>query len=124
MAVAPGSGLSYNQPSYVAPASKKSTPAPAAISETRSDDQIRKLFPQYAWLLNDPQIHAILTNVKDFPDAQAIANGIVGTDYWRHTESAQRAYDLLVNTDPESLNQQKRTKEAQVWDLYNQIGLT
>lgn len=93
------------------------------------DDEIRNEYPQLAWLLNEPEVGAILREAyaalkAGRPWTETQLNGrIQATNWWKNNSASMRGYHTLANTDPAKFWQAVQSKADQITDMAAQLGL-
>lgn len=86
--------------------------------------QIREQFPAFAWLLDDPGVGPLLTQLgAGTIDQQTFQSRLYQTDWWKRTGETVRRWDTLVATDPATATERRFARIAAVRDLSAQMGV-
>lgn len=89
-------------------------------------DDIRDQFPYLAFLINDPEIGALLADAVD-PNkgfsASHFEAAVMGTQWWQSRSAAQRDWDILTNNDPGEADEQRSSYQTQLWFKAAQMGV-
>lgn len=88
---------------------------------------IRTRYPDYAFLLNNPEIRGILLRAvhpDTEMDEQTFASAIRGTNWWRTTNAAQREYATLQSLNPGELERRVQEKTFHAQRIAARIGAT
>lgn len=88
--------------------------------------QIMTDYPQFAFLLNDPEIGPLLLEAVDPNigfDAATFQAKLMATSWWKTHSAAQRQWETLINTDPATANRQREDRIGAVRQLAAQLGL-
>jgi len=85
---------------------------------------IRKTYPDWAWLLANPELRSILTRPDiDDLDETEIRALVEGTDYWKTHSPASRAFDNLLGTEPQAGGQLVDTVKGILGDEFVKAGV-
>jgi len=101
-----------------------------AFTDQNVADFIHAQFPADSFVLGVPELVNLFRGFMDPTDAsksvvssdQALAQ-LQNTSWWKAHGQAQRAYVGLQQTDPETLAENIRQKDAEVHQMANQMGL-
>lgn len=107
------------------------------IAGTGTDAQVRQFvlsnFPSYSFVLGDPELYNLFKSAI-IPGAgtdngtlnestSELLSKLEATNWWKTHGPAARAYYNNQNTDPGSVDEQVRAKDAEVHQIANQMGL-
>lgn len=87
--------------------------------------EVRRRYPQYAFLLNNKELRAILLDAVDPSkgfSAQEFEARIQNTAWWKKNGDAFRRWQALVNTNPGEAKRQIEARAAELRDLLGQVG--
>lgn len=79
-------------------------------------------WPSYAWAFNIPELKPLFEDTSIETGEELLAR-MQETTWWKTTAPSIRNWHARKQSDPEGANQDRRMKEADIWDLYLQIGL-
>lgn len=87
-------------------------------------NQIRRLYPALAWMLNVPELADIIlkAGIENWDDGR-IMGALQGTQWWKDRNEGARQWEELVNTDPASANQRRDDLARQIKQFAGQNGL-
>ncbi len=87
-------------------------------------NQIRKLYPSLAWMLNVPELADLIlkAGIESWDDGR-IMGALQGTQWWKDRNEGARSWEQLVNTDPASANQRRDDLARQIRQFAGQNGL-
>ena len=80
-----------------------STPTGSPATPAEIEQLVREKYPEYSFLLNDPQIREILMEAADPArglDDTTLLSRIRATDWYQKNAQSARQWETLVNTDP------------------------
>lgn len=88
-------------------------------------NNIRKIYPNLAWMLNVPELADIIlkAGIENWDDGRVMA-ALQGTQWWKDRNANARQWEQLVNTDPGSANQQRDDLARQIRMFAGQNGMT
>jgi hypothetical protein len=96
--------------------------SPEAIEET-----VRLEYPEYAWLLDNPEVRDILLEAVDPErgmDDATFQSRIRQTQWWQTNGSAARQWESLRQTDPAQAARALATRKAELRSRATQLGVT
>lgn len=104
-----------------------STPAAAPTAAAISDNDKAQLRSEYGFLaayLDDPEIGPLLKTATDQGyTAARLQQELLPTNWWKTTQASARQWDAKVKLDPETANDTRRKKSADIWDTTIALGL-
>lgn len=89
-------------------------------------DDVRKKYPNLAFLLNDPEIGPMLRdaiNPASTFSPQEFEARIANTRWWRGHSAAQRQWEFLRHTDPGEANSRISSYRSSVAQLASRLGV-
>lgn len=92
-------------------------PQPSPLSVDEIEQEVREQYPEYAWLLNDPEVRDILLEAADPQrglDDATFTSRIRNTKWYQTSTPAMRQWETLLSQDPAKA---KRQQEIRVQDL-------
>lgn len=88
-------------------------------------DQIRKLYPTMAWMLDVPDLAGIIVDAGiNQWDAGRIQSALQATAWWQSRNEAARAQEQLYNTDRATWDQNRKAIETQIRQFASVNGIT
>jgi hypothetical protein len=87
--------------------------------------KVRQQYPQFAFLLNNPELRKILLDAVDPSkgfSAQEFEARIQQTNWWKSNGDSFRSWEALVNTNPGEAKRQVAGRVAEITDLIGQLG--
>lgn len=88
--------------------------------------EIRKRYPQLAYLFNDPEIGNLLRKAVD-PNAgfspDEFQAQLYNTNWFKRQSQAQREWDILSHTDPGEANSRRASTRIDVQKLAQRLGI-
>lgn len=88
-------------------------------------DNIRKLYPTMAWMLDVPELaDTVIKAGTENWDEGLLLGALQNTEWWKSRTQAARAQEQLYNTDPASWTQQKNSVKTQILQFAGSNGLT
>lgn len=79
---------------------------------------IQAKYPAFAYLINDPEIGALIGEATDKPmDDATFQARLMATNWWKSNNLSQRNWNALLNTDPAQA-------QIQINDRYSQVAQT
>lgn len=100
-------------------------PTPAAAPTASIEDQIRQKYGYLGTiLLDNPEIHNVLVQaVQGGWQPAQVEGALMGTAYWKTTQSSVRNWQTLQGTDPASAQAQIGTMQAQIGTQAEKLGV-
>jgi hypothetical protein len=98
-----------------------------------TDDDVKKFiqdnFPSYSWTIAIPELFNLFRDAVGSGGTAAISSNqlvskLEATNWWKSHGSAMRQYMQLQYTDPDTLAEQIRAKDAEVHQIANRMGLS
>lgn len=88
-------------------------------------DEVRRIYPQYAWTLDIPDLADVLIQAaaEKWDDGRTIA-ALQNTQWWKDRNNAQRAQEQLYRNDPGTWNQQKNATKTAIRQFASRNGIT
>lgn len=78
-------------------------------------------YPQYAWMLNVPELHDLLTSAaQDGTPAPQLLAKLEATNWWKARSSSTRAWDQLYATDPAEAQRRVEAQKAAITQVMSQ----
>jgi len=94
---------------------------PAAVQKIRDD--INKNYPSMAYLLDDPEVGPLLIQASQTTmDPNLFQAKLEGTNWWKSTTPATRAFAALEHVDPGSAAEKVNAMKAQIHTMAADLG--
>lgn len=128
MSIAPNDPRLTNTSSQKKSSSKpavSNVPSSAPLPTTDYLAKARERFPQWSYLLDNPDVGPLLKRAIDDPaySSERLQADIMATNWWKFTQTSAREWESLQYLDPEEAANRQRQKQQDIWDLSHQYGL-
>ena len=80
------------------------------FTDQELERKVRQEYPEFAWLLDEPEVRDLLFDAVREPGISAIQfrSRLMETKWWNTTSETARIWDTLTNTDPAEAERQQR----------------
>lgn len=135
---APSTPKPYQATPGVSGVPRATTPTPAPTSAAQApttpyapppqgavDEQVRKLYPNLAYYLDNPEIGQILRDAaQNGWDAARLQGALFQTTWWQTTSANARQWDLLNSQDPAEATRRVDAKMVEIMNLAMRYGVS
>lgn len=110
-------------PNYNAPAAPQ-TPTYTPPSTVATNDMVRQLYPNLAYLLDHPEIGPILQEATAGQwDAARLQGRVYSTSWWQTTAANARLWDAKMAQDPATAGRELEQKTVQIAAMLSRYGI-
>lgn len=121
---APVSAPSQSYQPPAAPPSLASSQPYTPPSQGTTDDEIRRLYPNLAYLLDTPEIGVILRQAAtEGWDAARLQGALFSTNWWQTTSANVRTWDNKQAQDPATANAELDRKQVELASMLARYGV-
>lgn len=135
---APSQPRPYTATPGVSGVPRATTPAPVAPTPAAAptpgytpppqgaiDDEVRKLYPNLAYYLDNPEIGQILRDAaQNGWDAARLQGALFATNWWQTTSANARQWDLLNSQDPAEALRRLDAKMVEIMNIAMRYGVS
>lgn len=119
---APADAQAYQPPPAPPPLAASQPYAPP--SQGTTDDEIRRLYPNLAYLLDTPEVGQVLRQAAtEGWDASRLQGALFNTQWWQTTEANVRTWDNKVAQDPATANGDITRKQVEIASMLARYGI-
>jgi peptidoglycan hydrolase-like protein with peptidoglycan-binding domain len=120
---APSNAATYQPPAAPPPQLASSQPYTAPPQGT-TDDEIRRLYPNLAYLLDAPEVGVILRQAAtEGWDAGRLQGALYATNWWQTTSANIRTWDNKQAQDPATANAELDRKQVEIASMLARYGI-
>lgn len=112
------------QPSATPPPSLASSQPYSPPPQGTTDDEIRRLYPNLAYLLDTPDVGQVLRDAATNGwDAARLQGALFATPWWQTTEANVRTWDNKMAQDPATANGDITRKQVEIASMLARYGI-
>lgn len=102
-----------------------STPTVPQMNDAQTEAYVREHYPYLAYLLDDPEVRAILMAAAAKGDAaEATQSKLMATNWWKTTSETTRLWDAKFHLDNATAMKEWDQRTVSVTNLAQQLGVT